>query len=137
MMMFRSITAAILLSICTNAQAWTFDRVKILDNYDGDTFTAQFEIWPSHFVISNVRVLGVDTPEIRGQCEQEKALAVKAKAFTAKQLTNRVSVVINKMGKYGRALGVVYIDNQRLDTMLIEAGFGRENHGEKRTSWCN
>ena len=48
--------------------------------YDGDTFRATIDGW--HPLIGeriSIRVNGVDTPEMRGKCEQEKLLARKAK----------------------------------------------------------
>ncbi len=48
--------------------------------YDGDTFKATIEGWPP--IIGEavgIRVNGVDTPEIRTKCDQEKLLARKAK----------------------------------------------------------
>ena len=49
-------------------------------NYDGDTIT--FNLPGLHPIIGekiNIRVNGIDTPEIRGKCEKEKYDAKQAK----------------------------------------------------------
>jgi len=138
MMIFRSITAGTLLLICTSANAWTFKNPDIISNYDGDTITAEIEVWPAHFVRARIRVVGVDSPEIGGaKCPEEKALAIKARAFTAAQLGKEVEIAVIGLDLYGRALAVVTIDGQRLDKLLVAAGLGRENYGQKRAGWCN
>ena len=53
-----------------------FTNVKYVRNYDGDTIT--FNIRQAHPIIGdriNIRVNGIDTPEIRGKCSKEKNLA--------------------------------------------------------------
>ena len=129
----------ILLLLSFGVQAdWSFENPRIIRNYDGDTFTAEFEIWRGHFVVTSVRVVGVDTPEIAtAKCNYERELGVKAKRYVAEQLKKNVTVyVLDKNESRGRALGVVYIDGSPLHKMLINKGLGRENHGQKRGGWC-
>ena len=45
--------------------------------YDGDTLTVDAEPWPGLTARTSVRVDGIDTPEIRGRCPAEKALALQ------------------------------------------------------------
>jgi len=45
---------------------------KVIKVYDGDTFTVEAYPWPGLEAKASVRVNGVDTPEIREQCEAEK-----------------------------------------------------------------
>ena len=50
----------------------------VVSVYDGDTITVDADPWPGMMIRVGVRVDGVDTPEILGQCDEEKALAVRA-----------------------------------------------------------
>ena len=60
---------------------------EITSIYDADTFRVTIQNYPA--VIGeriSIRVLGVDAPEMRGKCKQEKELARLAKQFTVKHL---------------------------------------------------
>lgn len=60
---------------------------KITSIYDGDTFIASIAGW--HAIIGeriSIRVNGVDTPEMRGKCDKEKALAREAKQHAGAML---------------------------------------------------
>jgi len=57
-----------------------FEGAVYVRNYDGDTVT--FNLPGLHPIIGekiNIRVNGIDTPEIRGKCDQEKYNAKQAK----------------------------------------------------------
>ena len=55
----------------------------ITDAYDGDTLTVAADIWPDLVLPGSVRVLGIDTLDIRGAWEQEKNLALMARVGVA------------------------------------------------------
>ena len=74
----RFILTAVVLCAATPAWATTFENVTWLHCYDGDTCTFTLPgIHPFFGEKISVRIRGIDTPEIRGQCEAEKR---KAKA---------------------------------------------------------
>jgi micrococcal nuclease len=52
---------------------------KVISVYDGGTFRISIKNYPP-IVGENIdiRVNGIDTPEIRGKCPSEKVLAIKA-----------------------------------------------------------
>ena len=56
---------------------------KIISVYDGDTFRADIRGLPD-IIGKNIaiRILGIDTPEIKGKCEEEKIVAIKARDFS-------------------------------------------------------
>ena len=62
---------------------------KVISVYDGDTFRVDIDSLPP-IVGKNIpiRLNGVDTPEIRGKCEYEKDLAIKARDFVRNKLAN-------------------------------------------------
>ena len=69
-------------------------NARVVSVYDGDTLTVDAAPWPGLTARTKVRVAGVDTPEIRGKCQAEKDMAVRARDFVRStvgaqvQLTN-------------------------------------------------
>ena len=63
---------------------------------DGDTIRVAIGIWPDEEVTA-IRVRGVDTPELKAKCPEERALAQKAKAFTAGFLLAGSIVILRKI----------------------------------------
>ncbi len=84
-----------------------------------------------------MRVNGVDTPEIRGKCQAEKDLAIRARDFVRGKVGERVRIANMKHGKYaGRVVADVLVDGERLSDMLITRGLGRSYEDGQRESWC-
>ncbi len=88
-----------------------------------------------------VRVMGVDSAEIKGKCQKEVLLAREDKQFTVEKIrtASLIELVINpqkKYGRWGRLLAWVRLDGNDLAKMLIEANLGRVYHGKKRKGWC-
>lgn len=108
--------------------------------YDGDTFRANIKgVHPVIGERMSIRVAGIDTPEIRGKCPKEKALARKAKMETVSFLRNakRIELRNIKRGKYFRIVADVYADNRSLTESLAAKGLGvRYNGGSKSKNWC-
>lgn len=130
----------VLLLLPLMAQASWSLKPDIIRNYDGDTITVLFEIWINQHVKVNVRVMGVDTPEIRGaKCPEEKALAIKAREFTKAALKGDVMIEVVGEDSYpGRVDGWVYINGVGLDKLLIDAGLGYPyTYGiDEPGGWC-
>lgn len=83
-----------------------FDNVSIASVYDGDTFKINLNCSLSVYCEKvPVRVLGVDTPEIKGKTEREKQLAQQAKEFT-KHFLDQGPISLSRCGrdKYFRLL---------------------------------
>jgi micrococcal nuclease len=114
---------------------YTANVVKV---YDGDTLTAQVALWPGFTVTTGVRLLGVDTPELRSRFACEKTLAKAARAAAIAWIAGRPVTLRNvQHGKYaGRVLAEVWINGQRLAHHMIDTGHGRIYHGGKREGWC-
>ena len=72
----------------------------VISVYDGDTFTVDAYYWPGHTTRVSVRVAGVDTPEIRGKCQREKDLAVRARDFVRATVGASVQLTDVRPGKY-------------------------------------
>lgn len=88
--MMMNIKCLFLLMISFNAFAGINDKnfgsaivSEVTSIYDGDTFRVNISGWPE--IIGEripIRVNGIDTPELRGKCEEEIVLARKAKKVT-------------------------------------------------------
>lgn len=106
---------------------------------DGDTLEVRARIWLGQDVATRVRLLGVDTPEIHGKCDQEREAAQRAKAFVEAAVAGgRITLTNIQYGKYaGRVVAeVVLADGRSLAETLIEAGLARAYSGGKRQPWC-
>jgi len=113
---------------------------KYISAYDGDTFRVDVaEIHPLIGRNMPIRLRGVDTPEIRGKCDQEKALAIKARDFVRELLANAETIVLKNIdrGKYFRIVADVSVDGVDLGSTLLENSLGRPYGGGKKESWCD
>lgn len=113
---------------------------KITSIYDGDTFRANIKDFPKivgHRI--SIRIRGIDTPEMRGKCEQEKLLARKAKRLTVSLLRNAELIELKniKRGKYFRLIADVYIDNISIANELLKNNLAVEYDGGTKIDWCN
>ncbi len=118
-----------------------FRCVEYVRNYDGDTIT--FNIKGVHPIIGkniSLRVLGVDTPEIKGKSSCEKQKAKEAQAFVEKILrtAKQIELVNVQKDKYFRLLGDVHADGKSLREMLIGQGLAYKYDGgaKAQSNWC-
>ena len=112
---------------------------KVISVYDGDTFRVNIDNLPP-ILGQNIaiRVNGIDTPEIRGKCQSEKDLAIKARDFVRSQLFNAKVIELANIqrGKYFRIVADVIIDEQRLTDLLLDKKLGYRYYGGKKLGWC-
>lgn len=120
-------------------------EADVLKVTDGDTIQVAAFVWPDAVTIKDIRIRGVDAPELRGSCQYEKDLANAAKSFVV-DLVNKnkkrvkLSVVgcnSTEGGSFGRCLADVSVGAVPIAGTLIEKGLGRTNSGEPRGSWCD
>ena len=112
---------------------------EVISVYDGDTFRATIKNYPA-IVGENIaiRVNGIDTPEIRGKCPSEKALAIKARDMARLMLNNAKVIELHNIsrGKYFRIVADVFIDGVNLGDILLDAKLARRYSGKKKKGWC-
>ena len=72
--------------------------------YDGDTCNAIMLGVPDSIKKIKVRIRGIDTPEIKGKCENERKLALKAKDFINDLIKNSTVLYLKdfEWGKYSK-----------------------------------
>ena len=108
--------------------------------YDGDTCNAKMLGVPDSLKKIKIRINGIDTPEIKGECEEEKKLALEAKQFINELIEKSTIVYLKNMkwGKYGgRVVADLYIDKRDYKEYLKDKEFYVEYHGGKKTkNWC-
>ncbi len=111
---------------------------RVLMVIDGDTVLVRARIWLGQVVETHVRLEGVDTPELAGQCERERRLARKARDFIVSRIGGVVVLSAIQYGKYaGRVVARVgTADGGDFSQALLEAGLGRPYDGGRRRSWC-
>ena len=140
--MKKILLVAICLISCTvikanESELYTIE--KIISVYDGDTFRADIRGLPD-IIGKNIaiRILGIDTPEIKGKCEEEKIVAIKARDFSRKALFNAKTITLKnlKRDKYFRLLADVYFDDIDLANALLVNNFAVKYSGKKKSSWC-
>jgi|TARA_Y100000114_G_C11592920_1_gene246609 micrococcal nuclease len=102
---------------------------------DGDTIDATidlgFDVWKK----IRIRFIGINTPESRTRDLEEKARGLAAKEFVREMLEKHENKFIfhsHGVGKFGRALGEIYLGEANLNKMLIEEGHAVEYYGGKR-----
>ncbi|MDC7788628.1 thermonuclease family protein [Rhodoplanes sp. TEM] len=112
--------------------------VDVVYVVDGDTFDARIHVRDDRTVTGRVRLRGVDTPELHGQCEAERVKAEEARAVLRRLLAEG-EVAISAAGeeKYGRVLAdVATRKTPNVAAALIAAGVARPYGGGHRFGWC-
>ncbi len=114
-------------------------QAQVLRVVDGDTLHVRARIWLRQDIETMVRLTGLDTPELRGKCPEERDLARQARSFVEQRVEGRTvrlrSIAQDKYG--GRVLAVVETENgEDLAQALIAAGLGRPYDGRARQPWC-
>lgn len=103
---------------------------------DGDTVKIQARVWPNIVVEEHVRLLGIDTPEMKAAAPCERVMAQKAKDATTAILAagKHITVSSNSRDSFGRILGDVRVDGVSLSDTLLSRGVARK-FGVK-VAWC-
>jgi endonuclease YncB( thermonuclease family) len=123
----------------TTKDIFTLSLEQIVEVYDGDTF--KIDLPSQHPLFGDdisVRVLGIDTPELRGTSDEVKALAYKAKNRTQELLSDAKTIELKnpQRDKYFRVLAEVWIDGDSLGEKLKSDGLAKEYDGEgARPEW--
>lgn len=139
-----------LLSLCSftllssescNHDKNTFRCVQYVRNYDADTIT--FNVPGVHPLLGdkiNVRVSGVDTPEVRTKvtCEKQKARDAKRLVQNLLKHAKRIDLVHVSRDKYFRINADVIVDGKSLSHYLLKNGLAYSYDGgtKKKVDWC-
>jgi endonuclease YncB( thermonuclease family) len=117
-------------------------EAKCVRVYDGDTFHLGVVLPPPYGATRFcIRLLGVDTPELRSRDSAEKALAREARDIVKKVILNKiVTVNVSQYDKYGRILArITTPSGEDLSQHLIAEKVAVYYDGGKKTrvNWEN
>jgi len=110
----------------------------VVRTIDGDTLLVRARIWLGHEVMTRVRLLGVDAPELHGKCAEESAQARRAHTFVTRMIArSEVTLTDLRFDKYGgRVLARVAVRGRDISQALLAEGLARSYQGRKRANWC-
>lgn len=108
---------------------------KVIKVYDGDTITIASKIEASSPIIYRfpVRLLGIDSPEIKGKTENEKALAKKSRDALYSLIYGKFVILENvTIEKYGRLLADVKYGDIHINTWMLDNNYAVPYDGGKK-----
>ena len=117
----------------------TVHPAEVVRVVDGDTFEARVHLWPGLDITTRVRLRGIDAPELKARCTEERSKAELARdALRAILDQGEVAVTRVTLDKYG---GRVVADASTRTTAdvsaaLLGAGLARRYAGARRETWC-
>jgi micrococcal nuclease len=92
----------------------------IVKVYDGDTVTAVVDLGFKIKMTIRVRLAGINAPEVRGASREE---GLKTRDYLRGLILNKkvmIKTQKDKKGKYGRYIGVLYINDKNINELLVE-----------------
>lgn len=117
---------------------------KVIKIHDADTVTILFE-YKNEIVKYNIRIQGIDAPEIHSKISKESTLSKKGKEYLENLILNCiVKVNFGDFDKYGRVLATIYalspwstkkIEEVDVSQLLIKGGFVRAYNGGTKEKW--
>ena len=101
-------------------------RAIVVSVYDGDTIRVDWDLGASIWMRNEpIRLYGINAPEVRGE---ERPEGLVARDWLREKLIGK-SVIMRTIkdakGKYGRYLGIIYLDGENINEALIEAGMAQ------------
>ena len=105
-------------------------NAKLIRVIDGDTIDALIDLGFSVWVKKRIRLYGIDAPETRTRDLEEKKAGQAAENRLIELLWlcgNEFVLVSHGVGKYGRCLGELFIENSQesVNQTLINEGYAK------------
>ncbi len=111
--MLKTITRLLLLFVLAFAAHASEIQGRVVAVADGDTVT----VLDAQRVQHRVRLQGIDAPE------SPQPFGQRSRQFLAAMVYNQEVVVsVDKVDRFGRAVGVIYLDGQDVNLRMVEAG---------------
>ena len=112
---------------------------EVLRVLDGDTFEARVNLWPGLYTTTRVRLRGIDAPELKAHCVEERAAAEAARdalqTILAQGEPGITRVTFDKYG--GRVVANASTKTTPdVSDALLSAGLVRAYSGGRRNGWC-
>ena len=108
---------------------------ELIKVVDGDTIDATIDLGFDTWKKTRIRFYGINTPESRTRDLEEKKRGLAAKDRLIEILKandNKFVLKSHGVGKYGRCLGILFVDDININKTLIQEGHATEYYGGKR-----
>ena len=121
-----------LLDVDGSADMYKYNA-KVTRVVDGDTVDALVDLGFDTWKKVRIRMMGLNAPESRTRDLEEKKKGLAAKD-RLKELLNSDTFILQShgVGKYGRCLGDLFVDDVNINKQLIKEGHAVEYYGGKR-----
>lgn len=95
---------------------------------DGDTIDVQIHLGFGIELKQRVRLYGINTPETRTLDLDEKKRGRAAKDRLKELLPREfvIETILNKRGKYGRVLGILWVNDENINNTMVTEGHAKE-----------
>ena len=96
---------------------------KVIKVYDGDTITIASKLPYDNSPVYrfSVRLLGIDSPEIKSKTSTEKQLALTSRDALSNIIMDKIIRLKNvSTEKYGRVLADVYLDDLHINQWMLD-----------------
>jgi micrococcal nuclease len=112
---------------------------EIVKVIDGDTIEVKALIWPGLEVTVGARLRGIDAPEVRSACREEKMLAAAA-TDRLRELVGDGPVRLFNI-EHDKFAGRVVVDvadaeGRNIAEAMVASGLARPYDGGGRAPWC-
>jgi len=110
-------------------------KVEVLKIVDGDTIDVRIDLGFNVWHKCRVRLMGINAPESRTSDKAEKVRGLAAKEWLKDILESAQSDIemqSHGVGKYGRVLGTLFINNVDINAMMVKEGHAVEYDGGAR-----
>jgi micrococcal nuclease len=115
-------------------------RAEVERVVDGDTLAVRVAVWLGLEVSVRIRIRGIDAPELRARCPQEREMAEAAAAHLAALVGEGPVALTNIAGGkfYGRVIAdVASAEARDLAEAMLAPGLARPYDGGRREGWCD
>jgi endonuclease YncB( thermonuclease family) len=114
-------------------------QAEVLRVVDGDTIEARVHIWLGQDVTTDVRIRGIDAPELKGRCREETIMAAAATDRLAALAGDAIRLSDVSEDKYGGRV-LARVENAGggdVAALMLESGLARPYIGGRRGDWCD
>jgi len=111
-------------------------RAKVIKIYDADTITVHVQLGFNTYQVATLRLYGINGPEMRGE---EKPQGIISRDWLRKKILGKDIIIqtiakkngMDKKGKFGRWLAVVWLDGVNLNQQMLDEGLAVPFMAEK------
>jgi micrococcal nuclease len=101
-------------------------RAEVVRVYDGDTIRVNLDLGFGMWMMDqSVRLRGINTPELRGEQRPDGIISRDALIGRLQGKKIIISTEKDKSDKYGRWLGVIYLEGENINQWLVTEGYAK------------